>query len=102
MSKNRIVVLLALIFLVVVPFAGAAAQDQTAAEVIAGNADLSTLASLVETAGLTETLAGEGPFTVYAPSNEAFAALPPVVTEYLTSHPDVLTSVLTNHVAGES
>jgi phosphate transport system substrate-binding protein len=98
MSKNRIVLLLALLLFVVVPFVGVAAQDQTAAEVIAGNADLSTLAAWIETAGLSEALAAEGPITVYAPSNEALAALPSVATNYLAAHPDVLTTVLTNHV----
>jgi phosphate transport system substrate-binding protein len=102
MLKNRLVILFALLLLAVVPFMNAAAQDQTAADVISGNADLSTLASFIETAGLTETLAGEGPLTVYAPSNEAFAALPAIVTDYLTAHPDALTAVLTTHVASES
>ena len=40
MSKNRFVILLALLLLVVVPFVSVAAQDQTLADVIAGNADL--------------------------------------------------------------
>jgi phosphate transport system substrate-binding protein len=98
MLKNRIVILFALLLLVVVPFMGVAAQDQTIAEVAAANPDLSTLVSLVEAAGLTDVLAGEGPYTVFAPTNEAFAALPPVVVEYLGAHADVLTRVLTYHV----
>lgn len=98
MLKNRIVILFALLLLVVVPFMGVAAQDQTAAEVIASNADLSTLAAWIEAAGLGEALAAEGPITVYAPSNEALAALPAIVGEYLAAHTDVLTTVLSNHV----
>ena len=60
MLKNRIIILFALLLLVVVPFMGVAAQDQNIAEIAAANPDLSTLVSLVEAAGLTDVLAGEG------------------------------------------
>ena len=52
-----------------------AAAPQTIVDIAAGNADFSTLVSLVTAAGLAETLAGEGPFTVLAPTNAAFEAL---------------------------
>jgi phosphate binding protein len=100
MSKNRIVILFAVLLLVVVPFMGVAAQDQNIAEIAAANPDFSTLVSLVEAAGLTDVLAGEGPYTVFAPTNEAFAELPQVALDYLGAHPDVLTRVLTYHVVG--
>lgn len=74
------------------------AQDGTIVDVAAGSEDFSTLVGLVEAAGLTETLAGEGPYTVFAPTNEAFAKLPPFVVEYLSANPDALTRVLTYHV----
>src|SRR5687767_14227369 len=98
MSKNRIVILFAVLLLVVVPFMGVAAQDQNIAEITAANPDFSTLVSLVEATGLTDVLAGEGPYTVFAPTNEAFAELSQVALDYLAAHPDVLTRVLTYHV----
>lgn len=63
--------------------------------------ELSTLVTAVDTAGLVETLSGEGPFTVFAPTNEAFDTalddLGITLDEFLTD-PDELTSVLTYHV----
>jgi len=75
------------------------AQDQTIVDIAVGNEDFSTLVSLVQAAGLVETLAGEGPFTVFAPNNDAFAKLPAEVVEFLGANPEVLTRVLTYHVA---
>lgn len=95
--KKRLLVLLVVI-LAVVPFVNVSAQDQTIVDIAVGNPDFSTLVSLVQAAGLVETLSGEGPFTVFAPTNEAFAALPAVVVEYLTANPEALTRVLTYHV----
>lgn len=97
--KNRLLILVAALMLLV-PFVGVAAQDQTIVDIAAGNADFSTLVDLVTAAGLAETLAGEGPFTVFAPTNDAFAALPAPVVAYLTSEAgkDTLTSILTYHV----
>ncbi|MBC6956828.1 MAG: fasciclin domain-containing protein [Chloroflexi bacterium] len=90
---------LAIVLVIALVLTGAVvAQDQNLVELIAGDPDLSTLASLVEAAGLADTLSNEGPFTVFAPTNDAFAALPDFVVEYLTSNPEVLTSVLTYHV----
>ena len=57
-----------------------------------------TLLAAVEAAGLDETLAEGGPFTVFAPSDEAFATLPPGTVESLLSDPDRLAAVLTYHV----
>jgi uncharacterized surface protein with fasciclin (FAS1) repeats len=53
---------------------------------------------LVEAAGLTDVLAGEGPYTVFAPTNEAFAEVPQAALDYLAANPEVLTRVLTYHV----
>ena len=50
-----------------------AAKAQTIVEIAAGNEDFSTLVTAVKAAGLVETLSGAGPFTVFAPTNEAFA-----------------------------
>lgn len=96
MKKRLVIVFIAV--LMVVPFIRVAAQDQTIVDVAAGNPDFATLVSLVQAAGLGETLSGEGPYTVFAPTNEAFAKLPAEVVAYLGMHPEVLASVLTYHV----
>ena len=59
-----------------------------------------TLAAALEAAGLVETLQGEGPFTVFAPTDDAFAALPEGLLEalLLPENVDVLTAILTYHV----
>lgn len=68
--------------------------------VAAGNEDFSTLVAAVKAAGLVEVLQGEGPFTVFAPTNEAFAKLPEGTVENLLKpeNKDQLVAVLTYHV----
>jgi uncharacterized surface protein with fasciclin (FAS1) repeats len=68
------------------------------ADTIARTPSLSTLNGLVASAGLTSTLQGPGPFTVFAPSNEAFKAVPAKTMEDLAQHPEKLKNVLTYHV----
>lgn len=61
-----------------------------------------TLVTAVKAAGLAETLSGKGPFTVFAPTDEAFAKLPEGTVEKLLEDKEQLTAVLTYHVvAGE-
>ena len=61
-----------------------------------------TLAAALDAAGLVETLQGEGPFTVFAPTDEAFAKLPEGTVEALLADIPTLTRILTYHVvAGE-
>jgi uncharacterized surface protein with fasciclin (FAS1) repeats len=62
--------------------------------------DHTTLVAAVKAAGLVDTLSGRGPFTVFAPTNEAFAKLPPGTVESLLKpeNKDKLVSVLTYHV----
>ncbi|HET6520423.1 MAG TPA: fasciclin domain-containing protein [Geminicoccaceae bacterium] len=69
-------------------------------DVAAGNESFSTLVEAVQAAGLVETLKGEGPFTVFAPTDEAFAALPEGTLENLLrpENRDQLVAVLTYHV----
>ena len=55
----------------------------TVVEVISADAKLKTLAAAIKAAGLEEALAGEGPFTIFAPSDEAFAVLPAAAVEDL-------------------
>lgn len=86
------------ILLLVASFSGAAAQEGTIVDVAAGDANFSTLVELVQAAGLAETLSGEGPYTVFAPTNEAFEALPVAVVDYLSANPEMLSQVLSYHV----
>ncbi|SEP55433.1 Uncaracterized surface protein containing fasciclin (FAS1) repeats [Loktanella sp. DSM 29012] len=76
--------------------AHAAEKDIVDTAVEAGN--FTTLVAAVEAAGLVETLKGEGPFTVFAPTDEAFAALPEGTVEGLLADPEALAAVLTYHV----
>ncbi|SDW90738.1 fasciclin domain-containing protein [Flavobacterium degerlachei] len=68
--------------------------------VAAGNADFSTLVTAVTAAGLVETLSSEGPFTVFAPNNAAFAKLPAGALDDLLKpeNLDKLKAILTYHV----
>jgi uncharacterized surface protein with fasciclin (FAS1) repeats len=68
------------------------------ADTIANTPSLSTLNSLVTSAGLGETLKGSGPFTVFAPSNDAFKSVPAKTMEALAKDPAALKNVLTFHV----
>ncbi len=76
------------------------AQSGTVVDVAAGNPAFSTLVTAVKAAGLAETLSSKGPFTVFAPTNEAFAALPKGTLETLLKpeNRDLLRKVLTYHV----
>jgi uncharacterized surface protein with fasciclin (FAS1) repeats len=61
--------------------------------------DFTTLVAAVQAAGLEDTLRGEGPFTVFAPTDDAFAALPEGTVDSLLADPEGdLTSILTYHV----
>jgi uncharacterized surface protein with fasciclin (FAS1) repeats len=76
------------------------AKDQNIVEIAAGNSDFSTLVAAVQAAGLADTLSGAGPFTVFAPTNAAFAKLPAGTVETLLKpeNKDQLTAILTYHV----
>ena len=69
-------------------------------EVAASNDDFSTLVAAVQAAGLVDVLSGEGPYTVFAPTNEAFAKLPEGTVEMLLlpENKDKLVAILTYHV----
>ena len=71
-------------------------KDIVDTAVEAGN--FTTLATALEAAGLVETLKGDGPFTVFAPTDDAFAALPEGTVEGLLEDTDTLGSILTYHV----
>ena len=76
--------------------ASAAEMDIVDTAVAAGS--FGTLATALTEAGLVETLKGEGPFTVFAPTDEAFAALPDGALDKLVADKKALTGVLTYHV----
>lgn len=80
--------------------AGAASAAGTIVDIAAGDDRFSTLVAAVQAAGLAETLSGPGPFTVYAPLNDAFAALPEGTVDTLLKpeNKDQLTNVLLYHV----
>lgn len=81
-------------------FAGMA--DDTAATAASNNPLLSTLVTAVVEADLVDTLNSDGPFTIFAPTNDAFAALPEDDLAAVLADKDLLTSILTYHViAGE-
>ncbi|NOI34289.1 fasciclin domain-containing protein [Vibrio cyclitrophicus] len=69
-------------------------------DVAAENGSFNTLVAAVKAAGLVETLKGDGPFTVFAPTDEAFAALPEGTVDMLLmpENKDKLVAVLTYHV----
>lgn len=71
--------------------------EDTIVDVAIAN-DFNTLVAAVQAAGLAETLSGEGPFTVFAPTDEAFAALPEGTLESLLEDPEALAEILTYHV----
>ena len=77
-----------------------AAPSSTIVELAVATDDLSTLVTAVTAAELVDTLSGEGPFTVFAPTNDAFAALPAgtVDTLLLPENKAKLQAVLTYHV----
>jgi uncharacterized surface protein with fasciclin (FAS1) repeats len=74
--------------------------EMTIVENAVNSADHTTLVAAVKAAGLVDTLSGEGPFTVFAPTNAAFAALPAGTVETLLKpeNKDQLTRILTCHV----
>lgn len=69
-------------------------------DIAAGNDNFETLVAAVQAAGLVDTLKGDGPFTVFAPTDEAFAALPEGTVENLLKpeNKDQLIAILTYHV----
>ena len=84
-----------LLWLSVAPAQG----DGTVLEVAAETPEFSTLVNVIDAAGLTETLRGDGPFTIFAPYNDAFAKIDKATLDTLLADPTGdLTSILTYHV----
>jgi transforming growth factor-beta-induced protein len=72
--------------------------DMDIVELAQATPSLSTLVTAIDAAGLTSTLKGPGPFTVFAPTNTAFNNLPDGVLDALLANPDVLAQLLQYHV----
>jgi uncharacterized surface protein with fasciclin (FAS1) repeats len=71
-----------------------AAPTMNVVQAAAANTDLTTFSAMLKTSGLDKTLAGSGPFTVFAPNDAAFAQLPTSTLDELQSDPHLLASVL--------
>ncbi len=93
--KKSIVILAVVALLVSV--SAVFAQDQNIVEIAQGDENFSTLVDLVVAADLAGALS-EGELTVFAPTNDAFAALPGYVVDYVVGNTELLTQVLTYHV----
>ena len=74
------------------------APAKTIAQIATENGNFKTLVAALSAAGLVETLQGPGPFTVFAPTDAAFAKLPPGTVQGLLGDRPLLTSILTYHV----
>lgn len=73
-------------------------QVKNIVEIAVASGNFNTLMAAVKAAGLVETLSGPGPFTVFAPTDAAFAKLPPGAIKDLLADKERLTAVLTYHV----
>jgi uncharacterized surface protein with fasciclin (FAS1) repeats len=108
MDPRKLVAVLLLFALCGVSFAGAAqtttvtadgaTSNQTIVQIAQADPNFSTLVTALQAAGLVETLSSSGPFTVFAPTNAAFDALPPGTLNSLLANRTDLTNVLTYHV----
>ena len=74
------------------------AADKDIVDTAVGAGQFKTLVALVQQAGLVDTLKGAGPFTVFAPTDKAFAKLPKPLVEKITGDKKLLTQILTYHV----
>lgn len=101
--KTVLLALVAIAVLAMAPFNSSEKHDHNHQDIVELASDteaLSTLVAAIEAAGLVETLQGDGPFTVFAPTNEAFDALPEGTLESLLQpeNRDMLIEILTYHV----
>ncbi|MDX1501068.1 MAG: fasciclin domain-containing protein [Thermoanaerobaculia bacterium] len=101
MKLTKILTVAALALIVAVPaVADSTESPKDIVDIAAGAGTFDTLVAAVQAAGLVDTLKGDGPFTVFAPTDEAFAALPAGTVENLLKpeNKDQLVAVLTYHV----
>jgi uncharacterized surface protein with fasciclin (FAS1) repeats len=101
MKKSLVSTALVAVFALVVASANpvfGGGQDKDIVDTAVAAGSFETLVTAVKAAGLVETLKGEGPFTVFAPTDEAFAKLPEGTIEALLQDKDKLRAILTYHV----
>lgn len=100
---RKLFVLMTVLALLAVSVAPSFAQGRTITDIVVGDGRFDTLQAAVVAAGLADTLAGAGPFTVFAPTDTAFAAIPESTLNALLADPSgALTQILLYHVvAGE-
>jgi len=82
--------------------ASTTAMGNTIADIVSKDPQFSTLLTALKAAGLDKTLAGKGPYTVFAPTNAAFAKIPKATLTALLKDKKQLTKVLTYHVVSGS
>jgi len=95
---KRFLLSLTLILLVIAAAVPASAQSQDIVDIAAADDRFETLVAAVTAADLVDTLKGEGPFTVFAPTDDAFAALPEGTVDALLNDIPALTDLLLYHV----
>ncbi|MFD2550870.1 fasciclin domain-containing protein [Bizionia sediminis] len=103
MKKKNLVKTLAVSFMILIAM-NVQAQDKNIVETAAASADFSTLVAAVKAADLVTVLSGKGPFTVFAPTNEAFGKLPAGTVEGLLKpeNKETLQTILKYHVVSGS
>ena len=103
LTRRSLVASAAFAFAALVSGCATVSTPVSVVDTIANTPSLSTLSGLITSAGLNDALKAAGPFTVFAPSNDAFKAVPAKTMEDLAKHPEKLKDVLTYHVvAGKS
>ena len=99
-SMQRLTGIVAAVLVAMAVALPARAADKDIVDTAVGAGSFNTLVAAVQAAGLVDTLKGEGPFTVFAPTDDAFAALPEGTVENLLKpeNKDQLVAILTYHV----
>lgn len=77
-----------------------AGEEKTIVDIAVENESFSTLVTALQEAELVETLQGEGPFTVFAPTNDAFSKIPAEDLQAILEDKELLTDILLYHVVG--
>jgi uncharacterized surface protein with fasciclin (FAS1) repeats len=95
---RKLMLVAAALSLAAAPMAQAGHHEKDIVDTAVAAGDFNTLATALEAAGLIETLKGDGPFTVFAPTDEAFAKIPQADLKALLADKAKLTKVLTYHV----
>src|SRR4051812_8352674 len=98
MNHRRFLLLAPLAALVAACATGPSATPVSVADTIARDPELSTLNTLVQQAGMGDTLKAAGPITVFAPTNDAFKSVPAKTMDELAHDPAKLKAVLAYHV----